>query len=297
MKRELRITDTLPKIKSKLGVTNFELANLLGISERSVNYYLGQEQTKISDEIFNKIVKLIENKNLDLFDLFDLDGDKYLFHASREGIIGKITTTKNKEKARDFDFGFYLSESFKVAATYVDDEEEPHIYRFLKKDVLVGNRYLFEDNLEGRINWVLFIGLSRKKIVDLADKNFLTEYFNELFENKDLLIGKIADSFNFDVMDDFFDQTYDINQVSNALRMVDIGNQYVLKNEEHANKLKYVDDFTLDSKLKDYIHDWHIKQNVSIKKSNKNLLDKDKKDDSLTFGEVLKNLKGNYEQD
>ena len=295
MKKELRITDALPKIKSILGVTNFELANLLGISERSINYYLGQEQTKISDEIFNKIIKLIESKNFDLFDLFNLDDEKYLFHASREGIVGKITTTKNKEKARDFDYGFYLSESFKVAATYVDDEEEPHIYRFLKKDVLVGNRYLFEDNLEGCINWVLFIGLSRKKIVNLTDKNFLTEYFNELFKNKDLLIGKIADSFNFDVMDEFFNQTYDVSQVSTALRMVDIGNQYVLKNEEHENRLNYVDDFTLDKKLKDYIHEWHIKQNTDIKKSNKNMLDANKKDSNLTFNEILKNLKENYE--
>ena len=295
MKKELRITDALPKIKSKLGVTNFELANLLGVSERSINYYLGQEQTKISDEIFNKIVKLIENKNLDLFELFDLDDEKYLFHASREGIVGKITTNKNKEKARDFDFGFYLSESFKVAATYIDDEDKPHIYRFLKKDVLVGNRYLFEDNLQGHINWVLFIGLSRKKIDQPADKNFLTEYFNELFKNKDLLIGKIADSFNFDVMDEFFNQTYDVSQVSTALRMVDIGNQYVLKNEEHANRLNYVDDFTLDKKLKDYIHEWHIKQNTNIKKSNKNMLDTNKKDSNLTFNEILKNLKENYE--
>ena len=203
MKRELRITDTLPKIKSKLGVTNFELANLLGISERSVNYYLGQEQTKISDEIFNKIIKLIENKNLDLFDLFDLDDDKYLFHASREGIIGKITTTKNKEKARDFDFGFYLSESFKVAATYVDHEDNPHIYRFHKEDVLKGKQFIFGSNIKDSINWVLFIGLSRGKIKNKQDKVFLKEYFSELFSDADLLIGKIADSFNFDVMGEF----------------------------------------------------------------------------------------------
>ncbi len=293
MKKTLRITDTIPKLKALLKVNNFELASLIGISERSLNYYLDDNDSKkeVSEEIFNKITSFIENKGFDLFSLFDLDGEEYLFHASRIGIEGKISTQKNVGYLKDFGNGFYLSESFKVAATYIDQEKNPHIYRFFKKDIVKGKKFIFGNTLKDSINWVLFIGLSRGKMRNISDISFLNEYFLSLFGTSDLIIGKIADSFNFDVMDDFLKGDHDLIQVDKALKLVDIGNQYVLKNEEIANKLSYIDDFVLDKHLKDYIRKWHTKENSKLKEKNKEFLNNTISDSNLKFMNIIEKLK------
>ena len=76
---------------------------------------------------------------------------------------------------------------------------------------------------------------------------------------------------------------------------MDIGNQYVMKNETYTNKINYVDDFVLDKQLKEYICNWHSKQNDSIKEKNKQFLKNTVVNQNLKFESIIKRLKEQYE--
>ena len=101
-----------------------------------------------------KIIYLIENNKLNIYDLLDIEQDDgYLFHGSKTGgLIGKISTLINKNEPNDFDNGFYLSDSLKNAVSYVIDQNKPVIYRFRKEDVLKGQLYDFSSMKNGEID-------------------------------------------------------------------------------------------------------------------------------------------------
>lgn len=260
--KELNISYIIPNLIKRLNVSASEMADLLGVSEKSLNNYLNGSSPTV--KVFNKITNILDSSNIDIFDLFNFDGD-YLFHASEFGIKGQISANRNKIKKYGLDFGhgFYLSESFKVAITYVDDTEEvePHIYRFKKEDVCKGKTFVLNDSRY----WVLYIGLNRGKIKDETLQSVINAFFKKKLNTADIVVGKIADSFNFEAMDLFFKNIYDIRQVTNALTVANLGMQYVIKNEELANSLEYDFDYAIEKKLLGYIRKCHIKQSNALK--------------------------------
>ena len=292
MKKTINISNTLEAIKEKFKYTNKELALILGISERTIAN-LNNGDTP-SSRLFNSIIRFIENNNLNIFELFNLDGEEYLFHGSRTFISGTITTKRNEDRLKDFGNGFYLSESFKTAITYVDNYPNPHIYRFKKEKILKQEVYYFKDNQDDIIDWVLFIGLNRNKIADLSDRTFLREYFDDKFKGKKVLVGKIADSFNFDVMDAFFAGSYDIFQVQRALQQVNIGNQIVIINEGLANSLIEYDEFSIDPKLRQFIYNWHVNFSRILKENNQETIQEDDTKQEYKFKAILERMIKEY---
>ena len=299
MTKQLNLGSLIEGLKNKMGYTNEKLASALGVDPRTINNYISDKFSPTSNadkNVFNRILGIIKANDLSLFELFGLDGDNYLFHGSKTGIVGNISIHHNKaNNLLDFGNGFYLSESFMTAVTYVDSAPNPHIYRFKKEDIVKQNikKFKFGTDDIGNRDWVLFIGLCRKKIADPNDQTILNEHFDKLLKDKQLLIGKIADSFNFDVMDAFFINQYDIKQVGTALSMVNIGNQYVIKDEEIANELKYIDDFVLEPKLKSLIITWHREHTLFLKKETQNTVKPEDAKTELKFNAIKKELINN----
>ena len=264
----------------KLNISETEMADLLGIGKKSLNNYLNGSSPTI--KVFNRIT-------IDIFDLFDFDGN-YLFHASEFGIKGKISANRNKIKIYGLDFGhgFYLSESFKVAATYVDDviDVSPHIYRFKKEDIVSGKSLILNDPKY----WVLYIGLNRGKIKDETLRVVVNNFFKKKTHNVDVVIGKIADSFNFEAVDLFFKNIYDIHQVTTALTVANLGMQYVIKDEQLANSLEYDFDYVIEKKLLKYIRQYHIKQSNALKEMRNQNIDTNQSISKDKFDSVVKEI-------
>lgn len=273
---ELNISYVVKKLMDKLNYSIDDMAHYLDIDSRQIFNYISVHN-KPSLKVFNKIVSLIEDHNLDIYDLLDIDSDEgYLFHGSKTGgIVGKISTKRNIKDSNDFGNGFYLSEAFRTALTYVLTYNNPVIYRFNKNDVVTDNIFSFYDDRKNRDeDWVIYIGLNRGHIKEERDYQFFNEYYSKAFKKYDLLKGEIADSYNFDVIDYFFDNQIDINIVKTALAFANIGPQYVLKNESIANRLKWVEEYHIDPMLRNYLISLLRKKKDSLRRNVYNITPK-----------------------
>ena len=86
MKIELNISFTLRKLMNTLKYTSKDFASFLNLDIKTINNYLTLH-TNPTQKVFNKIVKLIEDNNLDVYQLLDVEGDEgYLFHGSRQAV-------------------------------------------------------------------------------------------------------------------------------------------------------------------------------------------------------------------
>ncbi len=294
MKHELGFECIISNLIKKLNYTLTDFADYLSVSEKTVRNYISKV-SKPSLSVVDKIIDLLNVHNIDIYSLFDIEDDEYLFHGSKRGITGKITTLNNVNSSNDFGRGFYLSESFKNALTYVVNYDNSIIYRFNKDEFKNLSSYAFnKSDINDTIDWVLYIGFNRGKIISESDNNFFREYFDYRLGQYSLIIGEIADSYNFYVMDQFFDNQSDLKQVKVALTLASLGNQYVLKDETFANKLEVKDEYIIDKKLRDYLKQIKKETSYKLNTDSLNLRGNSKKDEKLLFDNLKKELKDGF---
>ena len=293
---ELNISFALKKLMLKMNYDSFAMANILSVDVKSIYNYLNKHSNP-TFAIIQKIITIIDDNKLDIYQLLDVEPDVgYLFHGSKTGgLFGDISTLKNKGDQNDFDNGFYLSDSLKNAINYVLDQKNPVIYRFKKEDVLKGQIYDFSREKNGEVDWIIYIGLNRDKISSNEDKMFFREYYDKKFEHYDILTGEIADSYNFDVLNDFFNNLKDLEETRKALLLANIGPQFVMKNEKYANELKWVEVYKIDSHLRNYLLSV-AKEKKQVLKQNRDVFSKNHVfDKNASFEVVKKRIKEQYE--
>ena len=294
---ELNISYALRKLQVKLNYSDEEIMRILNVTKKTLDNYKIRH-TNPTPQIIKEIISLIENNKLNIYDLLDIEQDDgYLFHGSKTGgLIGKISTLINKNEPNDFDNGFYLSDSLRNAVSYVIDQNKPVIYRFKKGDVLKGRLYDFSLMKNGEIDWIIYIGLNRRKMLNEDDERFFKEYYDEKFSNFDVLTGEIADSYNFDVLNDFFNNLKDLDETRKALLLANIGPQFVMKNEKYANDLQWSEVYVIERNLKNYLVEL-VKTKRTVLKKNRNDISSNHIFDKVkTFENVKRKIKEEYEQ-
>ena len=293
---ELNLSFALKNLMDRLNYDIQSISSLLNIDPKTIDNYLNKHSNPTA-AIANKIAKLIDENNLDIYSLLDIEPNaSYLFHGSKTGgLHGKISTLRNKGDFNDFDNGFYLSDSLKNAINYVIEQKSPVIYRFKKEDVLKGTIYNFSKEDNGERDWIIYIGLNRGKITSQEDEMFFRDYYDKKFSNYDVLCGEIADSYNFDVLNDFFNNITDLEETRKALILANIGPQFVMKNEKDANNLSWVETYKIEKNLKDYLLNV-VKEKKKILKQNREAFCKDHTfDRTTTFEQIKKEMKKEYE--
>ena len=294
---ELNISYALKKLQATLNYSDEEIMRILNVTKKTLDNYKIRH-TNPTPQIIKEIISLIENNKLNIYDLLDIEQDDgYLFHGSKTGgLIGKISTLINKNEPNDFDNGFYLSDSLRNAVSYVIDQNKPVIYRFKKGDVLKGRLYDFSLMKNGEIDWIIYIGLNRRKMLNEDDERFFKEYYDEKFSNFDVLTGEIADSYNFDVLNDFFNNLKDLDETRKALLLANIGPQFVMKNEKYANDLQWSEVYVIERNLKNYLVEL-VKTKRTVLKKNRNDISSNHIFDKVkTFENVKRKIKEEYEQ-
>ena len=167
---------------------------------------------------------------------------RLLFHGSRHGLEGLITVEKS-ERSKDFGKGFYLGENYIQSGMFISNYSDSTIGLFYFAE----NPEIHIEEFNLTLEWVLAICYNR---------GFLNEYANHpSVENAlarvkyaDVIIAPIADNQMFDIMEKFVIGTITDEVCLHSLAAMNLGKQYVFKNDEAINKcLRLVEELPLCS--------------------------------------------------
>lgn len=163
---------------------------------------------------------------MNLFDKIEL------YHGSKSGIKGKIRPCSRSDC--DFGSAFYLGDNPKQpkglisAKTFVNS-----VFYVVNLDLSGLKTYHFTDPLL----WALYIAYNRGYIYDCPSS--LQKIFDNIKDN-DVIIGVIADDAMVVVLDEFFNNTLTDLALIEALKYVDLGNQYVLKSQKACDNVSII---------------------------------------------------------
>lgn len=222
--------ELIKKIRASLNVSQAELAELLNISFATVNRWengravpnkLAQsalyELCKINsvpvyDMVLDKIKTAAEFVKAD-------DGRVLLYHGSKSGITGKIEP-KSRSKC-DFGKGFYMGTEPGQALTLICDYDKSKFYI-----VSVDTSKLEVLDVPANLEWAMLVAYHRGRMDKIQGTSFNNKY-HEMANNKDVIVGSIADDRMFYVIDNFFVGNITDAALINSLAALELGKQYV----------------------------------------------------------------------
>ena len=222
--------ELIKKIRASLNVSQAELADLLNISFATVNRWengravpnkLAQsalyELCKINsvpvyDMVLDKIKTAAEFVKAD-------DGRVLLYHGSKSGITGKIEP-KSRSKC-DFGKGFYMGTEPGQALTLICDYDKSKFYI-----VSVDTSKLEVLDVPANLEWAMLVAYHRGRMDKIQGTSFYNKY-HEMANNKDVIVGSIADDRMFYVIDNFFVGNITDAALINSLAALELGKQYV----------------------------------------------------------------------
>lgn len=222
--------ELIKKIRASLNVSQAELAELLNISFATVNRWengravpnkLAQsalyELCKINsvpvyDMVLDKIKTAAEFVKAD-------DGRVLLYHGSKSGITGKIEP-KSRSKC-DFGKGFYMGTEPGQALTLICDYDKSKFYI-----VSVDTSKLEVLDVPANLEWAMLVAYHRGRMDKIQGTSFYNKY-HEMANNKDMIVGSIADDRMFYMIDNFFVGNITDAALINSLAALELGKQYV----------------------------------------------------------------------
>lgn len=222
--------ELIKKIRASLNVSQAELAELLNISFATVNRWengravpnkLAQsalyELCKINsvpvyDMVLDKIKTAAEFVKAD-------DGRVLLYHGSKSGITGKIEP-KSRSKC-DFGKGFYMGTEPGQVLTLICDYDKSKFYI-----VSVDTSKLEVLDVPANLEWAMLVAYHRGRMDKIQGTSFNNKY-HEMANNKDVIVGSIADDRMFYVIDNFFVGNITDAALINSLAALELGKQYV----------------------------------------------------------------------
>ncbi len=209
--------------------------------------------------------------------------DIILYHGSRGGIVGDIMP-KSRERC-DFGCGFYMGTNSDQAKSLVANEPDPFFYRIKLSLSQISNSGIIQLTDE---DWAYFVMYNRGRLEQIKGTEFYNKYAH-LCDNKDVIIGPIADDAMNEAMRQFLKGDITDKVFLESIRGMDYGIQYVAKTKEACSSVEILSERELYGKeLDDAINDANYRRS----KGNK-ILDNMKKKyrrEGLFFDEVLEQV-------
>ena len=166
-----------------------------------------------------------------------------IYHGSKD-IIEKPEFGKGNAK-NDYGLGFYCTENVELAKEWacVDNETNGYANRY-EIDL---DKYRVLDLREKRytiLNWMAILLKFRtfdvNSPISAQAKQYLIENFYVDVNDYDVIIGYRADDSYFSFAKDFINNTISVEQLSEAMRLGELGIQIVLKSKRAFETLKYM---------------------------------------------------------
>ncbi len=231
----------IKRIRDFLNMSQTEFAEKLNVSFAAVNrwengrtmpnklaqmqiYELCKENAvPVYELTIDRISKAADNIKL-------TDNRIILYHGSKSGINGGIAP---KSRSRcDFGSGFYMGTEPSQALTLICDYEKSKFYI-----VSVDVTELSSLEVSTDISWAMLVAYNRGKMEKITGTEFYNKY-RSATENKDLIIGNIANDRMFFVIDNFFMGNITDVALVNSLSALQLGKQYVAVSQKGCDAVK-----------------------------------------------------------
>lgn len=230
----------LPEIRTRLNVSQDDLAKMIGVSFATVNrwenghsrpnkavqlrlYDLCKEHSVNLEEILmQKIRNTVSGIQND-------SGRVILYHGSKSGITGPIAPI-SRDRC-DFGKGFYMGTDPYQPLTLISDFEQSRFY-IVSLDLSDLKILQVKADLE----WAMLVAFFRGKM-ESAKGTALYERYARMTDGCDVIIGSIADDRMFYVLDNFFLGNITDKALVMSLSALQLGQQYVAINGKSCQQI------------------------------------------------------------
>ncbi len=218
-----------------------EFAKQLNVTFQTVNRW--ENGRALPDKLAqSKMFDLCREKQLPVYDMIlkkitdeskamKLDSNRVLlYHASKSGIEGTIEPKSRKQC--DFGKGFYIGTDPGQTLTLICDYEKSKFYI-----VSVSTENLALIEVPADIDWAMLVAYHRGKMEKIDGTPFYNKY-RDMTQDKDLIIGNIANDRMFFVIDNFFVGNVTDMALVNSLSALQLGKQYVVISQKGCDAVR-----------------------------------------------------------
>ena len=218
-----------------------EFAKQLNVTFQAVNRW--ENGRALPDKLAqSKMFDLCREKQLPVYDMIlkkitdkskamKLDSNRVLlYHGSKSGIEGIIEPKSRKQC--DFGKGFYMGTDPGQTLTLICDYEKSKFYI-----VSVSTENLALIEVPADIDWAMLVAYHRGKMEKIDGTPFYNKY-RDMTQDKDLIIGNIANDRMFFVIDNFFVGNVTDMALVNSLSALQLGKQYVVISQKGCDAVR-----------------------------------------------------------
>lgn len=229
------------QIRAYLNMSQTEFAKQLNVTFQTVNRW--ENGRALPNKLAqSKMFDLCKEKQLPVYDMIlkkitdkskamKLDSNRVLlYHASKSGIEGTIEAKSRKQC--DFGKGFYMGTDPGQTLTLICDYEKSKFYI-----VSVSTENLALIEVPADIDWAMLVAYHRGKMEKIDGTPFYNKY-RDMTQDKDLIIGNIANDRMFFVIDNFFVGNVTDMALINSLSALQLGKQYVVISQKGCDAVR-----------------------------------------------------------
>lgn len=231
----------IKQIRAYLNISQTEFAEQLNVTFQTVNRW--ENGRALPNKLAqSKMFDLCKEKQVPVYDItlkkiaerskaIKLDSSQViLYHGSKSGIEGTIEPKSRKQC--DFGKGFYMGTDPSQALTLICDYEKSKFYI-----VSVNMDNLAHIEVPTDIDWAMLVAYHRGKMEKINGTPFYNKYRN-MTQDKDLIIGNIANDRMFFVIDNFFIGNVTDMALINSLSALQLGKQYVVVSQKGCDAVR-----------------------------------------------------------
>ena len=229
------------QIRAYLNMSQTEFAKQLNVTFQTVNRW--ENGRALPNKLAqSKMFDLCKEKQLPVYDMIlkkitdkskamKLDSNRVLlYHGSKSGIEGTIEPKSRKQC--DFGKGFYMGTDPDQTLTLICDYEKSKFYI-----VSVSTENLALIEVPADIDWAMLVAYHRGKMEKIDGTPFYNKY-RDMTQDKDLIIGNIANDRMFFVIDNFFVGNVTDMALVNSLSALQLGKQYVVISQKGCDAVR-----------------------------------------------------------
>ncbi len=237
----MRSSEIIKDIRSRLGLSQTELAEKLGVSFATVNRW-EKGRCEPSQIALNAIKRMCAHNRID-YSQFEgnriIISDKIvtLYHGSKSGIVDDIAPVSREHC--DFGKGFYMGADKAQPLTLICNYPNAKLYTL--KVNLSGLKIL---DIEVGLDWALLVAYNRGKM-DSVKGTAIYNRIAEMADGCDMLIGFIANDRMFVVLDRFFKGEITDEALIHSLSALKLGRQYVALTEKACRQIEIIEETAL----------------------------------------------------
>ena len=160
-----------------------------------------------------------------------------VYHGSKHGLVGPVRPISRP--CCDFGRGFYLGSEPTQPKTLICRMDQPKFYT-CELDLTDLRVYRFDPTIE----WAMFVAWNRGLVPD-EYRSYYDRKFRLIADGHDVIVGKIANDRMVVVLDWFFGNFISDIGLIEALRALNLGDQYACVTQTACDHVKIVNEETL----------------------------------------------------